>query len=279
MQRRGTGKKGGKGGARPVPMKVLVLGFPRTGTASMRAALEKLGYDKTHHMDSVIEDPTQVDAWMAAINAKFHKKGEPWGRNEWDALLGHYQALTDTPSMLFSLDLLAAYPDAKVILTMRDPDAWWRSYDDTIGTILRSRRTHVAEAMNPARFGKFMALTRECCHALLGSEYVSPADAKARFTAHYDKIRKAVPKDHLLEYRVGEGWERLCAFLGDEVPADAGAFPKTNDTKMILRRAASARMRVIFGWFAVVVLPAFAVMVALSAWFAQWRQALARAGR
>jgi hypothetical protein len=147
-----------------------------------------------------------------------------------------------------------------VILTIRDPDRWWQSYNDTIGHILRSRRTHLAEALNPFFFGKFMGFSRLCSAVLLGSEYVSEDEAKARFVAHYDKVRGTVPSERLLEYRVGEGWERLCSFLGDSVPEVD--FPRTNDTKMIRARAQTASARVFRGVGLGVVLPALCVVSA-----------------
>ncbi|KAF7355897.1 hypothetical protein MVEN_00918600 [Mycena venus] len=199
---------------RTVPMRVLVLGFCRTGTSSMRDALRMLGYNDTHHMDSVFRDPSQIGPWTAAIHDKFFGKGKPYGRAEWDSLLGDCQAVTDLPSILFAEDLIEAYPEAKVVLTLRDPDAWYISYDRTIGSILRSRTSYIAGALNPGFLGKFFPFARACSAALLGKdsraallgkEETSKDVAKARFVAHYDRVRSLVPPERLLEYRVSEG--------------------------------------------------------------------------
>ncbi|KAJ7064011.1 hypothetical protein C8F01DRAFT_1250272 [Mycena amicta] len=106
---------------RKVPLEVLCRGMPRTGTTSMYIALEKLGYDETNHGFKVSANPCDREMWNEAIDAKFFGKGKKYGREEWDALLGHCMAVSDMPHLLFAEDLIAAYPDAKVILTIRDP--------------------------------------------------------------------------------------------------------------------------------------------------------------
>ncbi|KAJ7154062.1 P-loop containing nucleoside triphosphate hydrolase protein [Mycena filopes] len=239
-----------RGAKRTVPMKVLVLGFCRTGTASMRTALETLGYKDTHHMQAVLRNPPEVDMWNEAIDAKFFGKGKPYGRAEWDQLLGHCQAVTDVPAILFSEELIAAYPDAKVILTTRDPAKWWKSYTESLQGMWRSKRVRLAARIDPGHFGKVINFTARTVTLFLGSAIgAKEEESKARFVEHYANVRRLVPEPgRLLEYEVGEGWDRLCTFLGDPVPETE--FPRTNDTKafrqslnlwsgMIFRRAAT----------------------------------------
>ncbi|KAJ7827607.1 P-loop containing nucleoside triphosphate hydrolase protein, partial [Mycena olivaceomarginata] len=221
---------------RTVPMRVLVLGFPCTGTSSMRDALRMLGYNDTHHMDSVFRDPSQIWPWTAAIYDMIYGKGKPYGRAEWDSLLGDCQArypraVTNLPSILFAEALIDAYPEAKVILTLREADAWYISYNNNIGSILRSPHVPILQVHSTRA-------SKNGCAALLGKEDTSKDEAKACFVAHYDRVRSLVPPELLLEYRVGEGWPRLCEFLGDGVPAED--FPNTNDTRMIRARVADA---------------------------------------
>ncbi|KAJ7175149.1 P-loop containing nucleoside triphosphate hydrolase protein [Mycena crocata] len=196
-----------RGATRTVPMQVLVLGFFRTGTASMRQALETLGYMDTHHMISV--------------------------------------AVTDAPSMLFAEELIAAYPDAKVILTIRDPDKWWKSYSGSLQAEYRSTRLALAMWIDPAHFGKVISFARGTVTTFFGVHAaVAEADpSKACFVAHYEKVRGLVPKERLLEYKVGEGWDRLCVFLGKDVPDTP--FPWVNDTQA-LRKNYDIWMRIIF---------------------------------
>ncbi|KAJ6573105.1 P-loop containing nucleoside triphosphate hydrolase protein [Mycena vulgaris] len=223
-----------RGASRTVPMRVLVLGFCRTGTSSMREALKTLGYKATHHGMAVISNPPEADMWTEAINAKFFGKGKPYGLEEWDQLLGHCQAVTDVPSILFSEELIAAYPDAKVVLTNRDPAKWWKSYRDSLRVIYRSRRARLAGWLDPNDWGKMLKFTDMALSVVLGSAAgAKEEESKARFIAHYERVRRSVPQERLLEYEVGEGWDRLCAFLGDDVPNTD--FPRVNDTKAILQ--------------------------------------------
>ncbi|KAJ7485339.1 P-loop containing nucleoside triphosphate hydrolase protein [Mycena latifolia] len=225
---------------RTVPMQVLGLGFPRTGTASLQSALETLGYVRTSHAFSVYASgPAVMDMWIAAIRAKFYGEGTPYGREEWDQLLGDCQAVTASPHVLFAAELIAAYPDAKVILTKRSPESWWRSYELT-GAAQGQKptlRAYLSEWLNPGS-GKELYLRQQNFRALFGTTDVLTEDiAKARFTAHYDEVRRLVPKDRLLEFDLKEGWGPLVAFLGKEAPATA--FPRVNDMEQYNERFAA----------------------------------------
>ncbi|KAJ7455868.1 P-loop containing nucleoside triphosphate hydrolase protein [Mycena latifolia] len=223
-----------RSGKRVVPMQVLALGFSRTGTTSLRIALETLGYKETNH------GPYQ---WTEAINAKYHGKGKPYGRAEWDRLLGHCMAVTDVPHILFAEELIDAYPEAKVILTTRDPDSWWKSYSATIESGLRNPLFAWTAWLEPQRAGKVHAFWHLVFHAMFKTRSITPEIAKARFTAHYSEVRALVPKERLLEYRVGEGWESLCEFLEKDVPDEA--FPRVNDTQAFHSQMA---MKVLRSW-------------------------------
>jgi hypothetical protein len=153
---------------------------------------------------------------------------------------------------MFAEDLINAYPDAKVILTNRDVDKWWTSFCNSIGSVVTSRRYRLAGYLDPQGLGAVSRLGKLIVSVILGP-LVTEAEAKARFAAHYEKVRKIVPKESILEYEVAEGWKPLCAFLGKDVPALD--FPHTNDAKMFRERA-EATTSVIFGRFAVkMVLP------------------------
>ena len=137
---------------RKVPMRVLCMSFPRTATMSTVAALEKLGFNGVYHGIRLLENPPDIDIWRKAIQAKtkgtidqdFTKRDVrlficlPFGLfvltvfAQWDALLGHVEATTDFPSILFPEELIKTYPEAKVILNVRDTEAWWRSAKATV---------------------------------------------------------------------------------------------------------------------------------------------------
>ncbi|KAJ6540725.1 hypothetical protein B0H19DRAFT_1313523 [Mycena capillaripes] len=227
-----------RGATRTVPMQVLVLGYFRTGTAcdgslAMQQALEMLGYTDTHHMMNILTNPLETEMWTEAINAKYFGQGKPYGRAEWDQLLGHCQAVADNPSILFAEELLAAYPEAKVILTTREPEKWWKSYHESLQTMWRSPSVSLAMWLDPQHFGRVIGFAQWSVGVLLGGpvKKIEEADAKARFILHCDNVRRLVPKERLLEYRVGEGWERLCVFLGKEIPDRD--FPWANDTQAL----------------------------------------------
>ncbi|KAJ7275968.1 P-loop containing nucleoside triphosphate hydrolase protein [Mycena rebaudengoi] len=212
---------------RTVPMQVLALGFPRTGTTSLKIALETLGYVRTNHGFSIYSSPVELNMWIRAIKAKFYGEGTPYGLEEWDRLLGDCMAVTDTPHVLFAKELLAAYPDTKVVLTNRSPESWWNSYQATI-----------AEAMKPTLRSRLnrqlQELARLIFAALFGTDHATEQIAKARFIAHYEEVRSLVPQERLLEFNVKDGWVPLATFLSKDVPEVA--FPRVNDTEQFKKK-------------------------------------------
>ncbi|KAJ6595787.1 P-loop containing nucleoside triphosphate hydrolase protein [Mycena vulgaris] len=219
---------------RTVPMQVLALGFGRTGTVSLKLALEALGYVRTNHGFDVMLASTaaEKDMWIAALKAKFYGEGTPFGREEWDQLLGDCQAVTDQPHILFAAELIAAYPDAKVVLTTRDVESWWASYEATVAESVKpvlQARTQSDRDTSPG------AVLLQLIHgALFGTDCLTEEIAKARFISHYEEVRRLTPADRLLEFEVKEGWAPLAAFLGKEVPAMA--FPRVNDRAQFNQR-------------------------------------------
>jgi hypothetical protein len=131
-----------------------------------------------------------------------------------------------------------------VILTNRDPEKWWKSYNESLGHIWRSKRIWLATWLDPRHFGTVIPFGRRCVElALKGAVGATNKEqAKACFIEHYAKVRRTVPKEKLLEYQVGEGWGRLCAFLGDAIPELD--FPRTNDTKAVLEMSGAWSTRI-----------------------------------
>ncbi|KAJ7149269.1 hypothetical protein C8R43DRAFT_888091 [Mycena crocata] len=227
---------------RKVPMKILALGFPRTGTSSLKIALEALGYVKTNHgyMVAWESKPEVMLMWIAAIKAKFHGEGKPYGRKEWDLLLGDCQAVSDIPHILFAEELIAAYPDAQVVLTKRSPDSWWNSYKDTVMNILSpTLQLRLICWVDPQFSGTRKELSQLARVALFNSEHVTEDVAKKCFEVHYEDVRRLVPMDRLLEFDVKEGWTPLCNFLGKKVPMTS--FPRVNDKDEFNRRLSANR--------------------------------------
>jgi hypothetical protein len=223
---------------RTVPLRVLCLGLSRTGTVSLRQALVQLGYKDCYHFSSTMqENPRDAEMWIEALNAKFKGIGEPYGKEQWDALLGHCKAITDTPCVMFYKELLAAYPEAKVILTERDDvDQWFRSHmSTTVPTTV--------QMLPKTWFGKFKALfspmdpkvlrllelivqVTPMFTALWHDYHNGTATAKQLYLDYNAEVKRLVPKERLLVLNVKEGWAPICDFLGEEMPATD--FPNRN---------------------------------------------------
>jgi len=218
-------------GTRTLPMRLLVLGMSRTGTMSIFTALEKLSY-RPYHMAKAVQAPkSNLNVWCEALRAKFHGQGKPWGRDELDKVLGNYDAVADVPCICFAEELIAAYPEAKVLLNERDVDDWLRSMETTAGVVLKwdsfawlAPWDHTllepfwehAKLVMPAQFHTF-------------NDFSPSSPARGAFHEHYARVLKVAPAEKLLRYRVTEGWEPLCEFLGEEVPKED--FPRINDAR------------------------------------------------
>ncbi|KAF2193062.1 hypothetical protein K469DRAFT_693120 [Zopfia rhizophila CBS 207.26] len=237
---------------RKKPMKILVLGLCRTGTSSISAALRKLGYTP-HHMREVFANPWQTPIWHEAINVTLlppskrpsnQRSLPPYGREEFDKLLGEYDAVTDLPAAIFVEPLVEAYPDAKVILTLRNYESWERSMQNSIWKLFTWKLFQLVRILNISKFGPLMRMTQAGFEVLNGNSYGGPK-SKAGFEAHNDLVRRVVPKDRLLEFGPDFRWEPLCEFLGEEVPK--GEYPRLNESKamqdalVILRLPAQLR--------------------------------------
>ncbi|KAI1159886.1 P-loop containing nucleoside triphosphate hydrolase protein [Nemania serpens] len=231
-----------RGRGRTVPMRVLVLGMGRTGTTSLRQALKRLGYEDTYHMMSTsVENPLDCLLWQQAFEAKFDGIGT-FGRQEWDQLLGHCQAVADWPAIAFSEELLAAYPEAKVILPGRDVDSWHSSVLKTVYWRASDVELRVASYLDPAA-GMYRPMLKKFFKTFFEDDF--PNRGKEIFHEHYKNIRSLVPQEKLLEYNVKQGWDPLCKFLGEPVPFDP--FPHVNDAKSFVARCRSRNRKQIAG--------------------------------
>jgi len=213
-------------------MKVLVLGLSRTGTMSIRQALRELGLSDVYHFVSIVENPADSKLWIQALEWKIEGKGS-WTRENWDALLGHCMAVTDNPCAIFCDELLEAYPDAKVILTVRDNvDVWHQSVMETIWPFIEVVNLSNVSVwrriwqrfLDPNPFMKMMELVHLNPNGMF---YQFPHQGKTFYEVHNEKIRKVVPKERFLEFNVKQGWGPLCDFLGYEVPE--WEFPRVNE--------------------------------------------------
>jgi len=197
-------------------LKVIGAGFGRTGTLSLKLALEQLGFDKCYHMMEVFGHPDHVGLWRQA------GRGEPV---DWDALYAGYQATVDWPSCNFYETHMRHYPDARVILSERDPEQWYESVMNTIYPSSRALRESGDPAMQPWTDMAFELIW----DGLFGGRMDDKDHVIGVYLAHNRRVREIVPANRLLVFEASQGWEPLCAFLGR--PAPAAPYPRVNSTE------------------------------------------------
>jgi Sulfotransferase domain len=200
-------------------IRVIGAGFGRTGTLSLKSALEELGFVKCYHMTDVLAHLEHAAVWDDAA------RGKPV---DWDVLFRGYQATVDWPGCAFYEQLMRRYPHARVILTVRDPDRWYESARQTI-YLARKAFPRWLKVLVPrmARFSKM--LDRVAWHGAFHGRFEDKAYAIDVFNQHNERVRQSVPPAQLLVYEIREGWEPLCKFL--ELPIPEGKpFPHLNDT-------------------------------------------------
>jgi len=189
---------------------VVGAGVGRTGTHSLKVALEQLLGAPCHHMLEILGDPAQVPAWIDAI------EGRPV---DWSAMLSRYRAIVDWPGGAFWPELSAAFPDALVLLSVRDPEAWYRSASNTIFLTF----DHM-----PPEVAPWMTEVRKLLHDRFSDQFADATAMMDAFVRHNDAVRNEVPAGRLLEWTPGDGWDPICERLGLPVPGEP--FPVTNTT-------------------------------------------------
>ncbi|HSC75999.1 MAG TPA: sulfotransferase [Pseudomonadales bacterium] len=205
-------------------LNIIGAGFGRTGTLSLKHALEQLGFDRCYHMMEVPGHDGSAEGWLRAASGK---------SLDWDTFLQGFQATVDWPACAFWLELHQQYPDAKVILTVRNADKWYASALETIWPFSHVFPRWALALIKPLRRIQNMIDT-VIWQGTFGGRFLEPAHAKQVYRDHIDKVKNTIPPQQLLVYEVAQGWEPLCAFLG--VPVPATPFPNVNDAESMKRR-------------------------------------------
>lgn len=219
-------------------LQLIGAGFGRTGTASMKAALEHLGYGPTYHMLEIIAQPQRAAAWTRAA------QGETL---DWRQIFDGYRSTVDWPGAAYWRELTEAFPEAKVLLTVRDPERW---YDSTYNTLYQFALAAPGfDFADKPMAGFKPAIDRMLWKGIFGGRFEDKDHAIRVFEAHNAAVQQAVPADRLLVHRTGDGWEPLCDFLGVDVPAED--FPHVNDTgsirDLVARTSAEGKAPSAFG--------------------------------
>lgn len=211
-------------------MKLIGAGLPRTATLTQRAALEILGLSPCYHMQNVFAEMSEAGRWRDVLD----------GRLPVAEIVGDYPAVVDWPGSYYYRELMEAYPDAKVLLSVRDGMSWARSMQQTIwglfydDTLIR----HVSDArmkVDPV-WETYIEMMKEMWERtrLLDGEATTlefMASAMERFN---NEVRAAVPAEKLLEWAPADGWQPLCEFL--ELPIPDEPVPHINDTAQFVEQ-------------------------------------------
>ncbi|PPE75143.1 hypothetical protein C3942_05555 [Solimonas fluminis] len=205
-------------------LKIIGVGFGRTGTESLYTALNQLGLP-CYHMFEVVKNKankTHIDFWLKVA------RSEPGTQHDWEQVFSRYTAAVDNPACVVWRELMAAYPDAKVILTLhpKGPQAWHESTMETIYFTENQWQFQVLRAVTP--FGsKFGEMTRKLIWQRGHQNTITNREkAIAYYRQHIETIKAEVPADKLLIFSADQGWNPLCEFIGKPVPTTP--FPNIN---------------------------------------------------
>ena len=192
-------------------LKVIGAGFGRTGTLSVKNALEELGFRPCYHMTTLFERPDAAEQWQAIVAGRTPA--------DWNTIFAGYQATVDWQACAYYKELMQVYPEAKVLLTVRDPEQWYESVLCTIYQVSHSPLPHSPHVQ---------MINTLIWEGTFDGKFEDKDYAIAVFHRHTEEVKRHVPPEKLLVYNVKEGWGPLCTFLEVEVPEDM-PFPRLND--------------------------------------------------
>jgi hypothetical protein len=226
-------------------IELIGAGLPRTGTLTQKVALEQLGLGPCYHWVDLLADLDQLGQWSRALDGDGH----------WGEIFKGSRSTVDWPGGYFYRELMDVYPDAKVLLSVRDPESWERSFRETIVTMshgdsvmpLLSR----ARAEIDPRWREYLAFVDRMFWGPRGTfaeGWAEPAMLIEQMIRHTEQVKQAVPPDRLLVWEVTDGWAPLCQFLG--APEPSGPLPHANDRATFLDRVMGGALDALQRWYA-----------------------------
>jgi hypothetical protein len=224
-------------------IRLIGAGLPRTGTLTQKLALEQLGLGPCYHWVNVIADLGQVELWDRALD----------GEAPWAEVFDGHRSTVDWPGGYFYRDLIDVYPDAKVLLSVRDPQAWERSFRETIwvmchGETLMPLLSRARAEIDP-RWRRYLKLVDRMFWGPQGTfaaGHAVPSLLIEQMIRHNEQVKRLVPAERLLVWDVAEGWEPLCAFLEVDVPDEP--LPHANDRESFVERVTDAALDSLAAW-------------------------------
>jgi Sulfotransferase domain len=224
-------------------MKVIGAGMPRTGTLTQKVALEMLGLGPCYHMVDVLADLEQASLWEQALD----------GDAPWERIFSGYGSTVDWPGGYFYAELADRYPEAKVVLSVREPAAWERSMRQTVWSVRHGesliRLLSSAQACIDPRWAGFLNMIDRLLwegKGTFASGAEAPEDMIATMERHNAEVQERIPAERLLVWSVTEGWDPLCAFL--DVPVPSEPFPAVNDRKEFVNRIIDGSLETMREW-------------------------------
>jgi hypothetical protein len=223
-------------------MQVIGAGLPRTGTLTQKLALEQLGFDPCYHWVNLIADLEQVPVWSRALD----------GESIWDGVFAGFEATVDWPGAYFFAEIAEHYPEAKVLLSVRDGASWEPSFRETIvglsyGDALMRRLSDARAEIDP-QWKRYLRLVDRMFwsgdapfNGGVGSEQLI-----AQMEAFNARVQEMIPPERLLVWNVREGWEPLCEFLEVDVPDHP--LPHENDRETFLGRVMDGALAKLTQW-------------------------------
>jgi hypothetical protein len=202
-------------------MKVIGAGFGRTGTMTLKAALEELGAGPCYHMIEVLwGDTSRLPLWQAAASGE---------ATDWKAIFKGFESTVDWPGCTFWEPLMEVYPEAKVLLTVRDPEAWYESARNTIyASLIAGQKGELKEGNEePPSPEAFQMIATLIWQGTFHGKFEDKAYAIEQFNEHNETVKRKVPPERLVVHEVKEGWKPLAQMLG--VPEPEAPFPRLND--------------------------------------------------
>ncbi len=200
-------------------MRIIGAGFGRTATYSLKLALEQLGFGPCDHMFEIAERPERIYRWLDVVEGR---------SKDWDSLFEGYAAGVDWPTAAYWRELADHFPEAKVILTVRDPEQWFESTQKTVfkRDPLTRPLTWLAERRSPD-LRAFLKVDRlSVVDGVFGGSVHDREHMISVFNEHIARVQAEIAPERLLTYEVAQGWEPLCEFL--DVPVPDTPFPRKN---------------------------------------------------
>jgi hypothetical protein len=227
-------------------MKVIGAGLPRTATTTQMFALEQLGLGPCYHMRDLLADlEAGLPLWERAFS----------GSPDWEEIFGEANSTVDWPSARYYRELMDHYPDAKVLLSVRDSEAWVRSMRETVWGIFHGDSVihHLCDtrAVLDPLWCRYITLMNgmnwdEETGVLAGDTFSDEGLAEV-MDRWNEEVKRIVPADRLLVWDPAEGWEPLCSWLEVDVPAEP--LPRLNDTTSFREGIIGGALDIVSGWW------------------------------